>query len=347
MGGARMTSDVDGWPLLAPAPEAGLWACSAQTRPPSISVVIAAYQAARWVTRALDSVAAQTLQPMEVLVCDDGSDDETAAVVSHHSLGVRLLRHEDNRGAGAARNTAVSAAAGDVIVLLDADDTWDPRRLEALSAVLRARSDLDIVTTDAWMVEEGRRVGRADDLQPFEVEDQAGAILMRNFVFGHAAVRRRVWLAAGGFADDLQVGEDWAGWQQMIRSGARVGMIPLPLADYRRRRESVTGDRGRYLRDRLELLERSARRDDLLDTERVGLADLCRRERLKTAQHALVSGATDTRRRSWQVARDRGNPGRTRALAVLAAASPPFWRMAREGRGVLRAVPGRLGQRSP
>lgn len=347
-----MTCDVGGWPLVAPAlartdARPGTLGSPSPGSPPSISVVIAAYRSAAWVSRALDSVAAQTVQPLEVVVCDDGSDDDTAAVVTRHRCGARLLRHERNRGAGAARNTAVRAARGEVVVLLDSDDTWDVRRLEAISAVLSARPDLDIVTTDAWMVEDGARVGRADELQPFEVEDQQGAILVRNFVFGHAAVRRPVWLAAGGFAEDLRVGEDWVGWQQMIRSGARAGMVALPLADYRRRGDSVTGDRGRYLRDRLELLERAARRDDLRPTERAALRHLCRQERLKTARHALAADAPDTRRRWRAVARDTTTPLRTRALASLTAVSPRLGRLALVGRGALRQdpapVPGRSG----
>lgn len=346
-----MTCDVGGWPLVAPAlartdARPGSPGSPSPGSPPSLSVVIAAYRSAAWVSRALDSVAAQTVQPLEVVVCDDGSDDDTAAVVTRHRCGARLLRHERNRGAGAARNTAVRAARGEVVVLLDSDDTWDVRRLEAISAVLSARPDLDIVTTDAWMVEDGARVGRADELQPFEVEDQQGAILVRNFVFGHAAVRRPVWLAAGGFAEDLRVGEDWVGWQQMIRSGARAGMVALPLADYRRRGDSVTGDRGRYLRDRLELLERAARRDDLRPTERAALRHLCRQERLKTARHALAADAPDTRRRWRAVARDTTTPLRTRALASLTAVSPRLGRLALVGRGALRQDPAPVPERS-
>ncbi len=313
------------WPVLAPTSPAGV----TPGRPPTLSVVIPAYRAAHRIGAALDSVAAQTLLPLEVVVCDDGSEDDLAAAVTGRGPQVRLVRHDRNRGAGAARNTAVRAAVGEVVVLLDDDDTWDVRRLEALSDVLAARPDLDIVTTDAWLVVDGEQTCRADELQPFECENQAAAILVRNFIFGHAAVRRNIWLRAGGFAEDLAVGEDWVGWQQMLRSGSRAGMVDLPLAHYRRRPDSATADRGRFLRDRLTLLERSLLRSDLLLAEREEVQGLCRQERLKTAWHAIDARAADRRTLCWHVVADRGAASRARAAALLGALAPTAHRRVR------------------
>ena len=104
------------------------------TDPPSsplpVTVVIPAYDRAELLPRALASVAAQTAAPAEILVIDDGSADDTAAVAER--LGARVLRHERNRGVSAARNTALDAAGGEWVAFLDTDDEWLPFHLERL-----------------------------------------------------------------------------------------------------------------------------------------------------------------------------------------------------------------------
>ena len=86
-----------------------------------ISVVIPAYNAARFLPRCLKSVFAQTLQPEEVIVVDDGSTDSTAEVAE--ALGARVINRR-NGGLSAARNTGIKGASSEWIALLDADDLW-------------------------------------------------------------------------------------------------------------------------------------------------------------------------------------------------------------------------------
>ena len=96
---------------------------------PEISVVIPAYQAAAFVGASIESVLAQDRPALEVLVVDDGSTDGTADVVRSFGDAVTLLQHRENRGEGAARNTGLGAARGDVIAMHDADDLMRPHRL--------------------------------------------------------------------------------------------------------------------------------------------------------------------------------------------------------------------------
>ena len=97
--------------------------------PPSISVIIPAYNSAGCVGRAIDSVLAQTYPVLEVLVVDDGSTDNTAQVVESYPVPVRLLR-QPNGGPAAARNHGAREAQGEWLALLDADDSWLPQKLE-------------------------------------------------------------------------------------------------------------------------------------------------------------------------------------------------------------------------
>jgi glycosyltransferase involved in cell wall biosynthesis len=308
---------LDGWDLLAPAPPEGL-------RPravPSLAVVMAVRNGAAHIADALDSVLAQTRQPDEIVICDDGSTDDLDSALRPYADRVLLLRRSW-RGAGAARNEAARAAHCEVVVILDCDDTWDPRRLEAIAVVLAARPDLDIVTSDAMMRSGGTDLGLISALQPFETEDQPGEILVRNFVFGHAAVDRSRLLETGGFDENLSVGEDWVAWQRLIRSGSRVGFLTAPLAEYRRRPDSLTGDRGRYLTDRVALLERSLRATDLTERERDRVTRRLVAERFKAARHALAARSPTARSLCLALARDpRARPG-TRLRAAGAAALP-------------------------
>ena len=107
-----------------------------------ISVVIPAYNVARFLPRCLKSVFAQTLKPEEVIVVDDGSTDNTAALAE--GLGAKVISRQ-NGGPGAARNTGINNASSEWIALLDADDMWAPEKLER--QVVRIRPETVIVYT--------------------------------------------------------------------------------------------------------------------------------------------------------------------------------------------------------
>jgi glycosyltransferase involved in cell wall biosynthesis len=98
---------------------------------PSLSVVIPAFNRASVLSRAVHSVLRQTVEDLEVIVVDDGSQDETAAIArSHADPRVRLVRLVTNRGVAHARNVGVRAARGEWVAFLDSDDEWLPQRLE-------------------------------------------------------------------------------------------------------------------------------------------------------------------------------------------------------------------------
>jgi len=102
-----------------------------------VSVVIPAYNAEKYIKGSIESVIKQTYPYFEIIIVDDGSSDNTINVVkSINDNRIRLIEHTQNKGPGAARNTAISAAKGKWIALLDADDQWLPQRLEILLKIL-------------------------------------------------------------------------------------------------------------------------------------------------------------------------------------------------------------------
>jgi glycosyltransferase involved in cell wall biosynthesis len=115
-------------------------------RGPLVSVVIPCYNAAGFIERTLRSVLAQTHRELEVIVVDDASTDESAALVEQMARNdprVRLLRRTRNAGTpGAPRNEGVAAAGGEWIAFLDADDLWHPSKLELQLTALREHGAL-------------------------------------------------------------------------------------------------------------------------------------------------------------------------------------------------------------
>ena len=108
-----------------------------------ISVTIAAFNEAARIRQALDSVAAQERIPDEVIVCDDGSTDETADIAERHPVVTRVIRRE-NGGLAFARNDAIEASTGDLVANLDADDIWHQAFLDRIARGFEAHPDAAI-----------------------------------------------------------------------------------------------------------------------------------------------------------------------------------------------------------
>lgn len=297
-----------------------------QTHAPTFSACIPAYQAASCIGDALVSLFDQTHPPYEVIVCNDGSTDDLDAAVAPFRNRI-ILVHQENRGLSAARNRAVAEATGDYVVFLDADDRFEPKRLERLGALAMERPDLDILTTDAYVEIDGTITGRFyTETHRFVIDDQRIGILSSNFVFVQAAVRRTVLLDAGGFDETLPVVEDWECWTRLILDGARAGMVDEALAVYRIRSGSLSSDRVGLLRGRLDVLERALARPDLSDKERRTAGDasanVSRMLTLAEAQRALRDEAADARSRSARILVGRGFSWSSRAKAVLGVMAP-------------------------
>ena len=106
---------------------------------PSVSVVIPAYNAAKFIRQAIANVLEQTLLPLEIIVVDDGSIDDTAKIAE--SFAVRLVQQE-NMGVSAARNRGIREAKGEFIAFLDADDLWTKDKLETQVEYMQAHPEI-------------------------------------------------------------------------------------------------------------------------------------------------------------------------------------------------------------
>jgi Glycosyl transferase family 2 len=301
---------------------------------PTFSVVVAAYNAAGTIAEAVESALRQTLPPLEVIVCDDGSTDRTAAALEPFGDRVTYIRKRRG-GVASAWNMALDRAKGEFFAVLGADDAYMPTRLEALTELATARSDLDILCTDAFLELDGQPVSKFGDDTPFEVADQATAILERCFCVAPAA-RTRTLIDAGGFDESLSRGSDWECVIRLLHRQAIAGLVDEPLYRYRFHARSLTADRVRTLRDRVGLLERVGETYNLSERERAALARSVARQRaslaLTEAEAALRGGSPDARRRAFLAARTPTVGFRARTAALAAALAPKAARRALERR---------------
>ena len=135
-----------------------------------ISVVIPLYNKEKEIARTLRSVLAQTSQPLEIIVVDDGSTDGSAARVEEiGSPLIRLIRQE-NRGVSAARNRAMQEACGEYAALLDGDDTWEPGYLAEIERLIAAYPNCGAYAT-SFNVDDGHRLTPGDTPQTEGVVD--------------------------------------------------------------------------------------------------------------------------------------------------------------------------------
>lgn len=218
---------------------------------PTVSVVIPAYNAERFLAEAIESVLAQEYEPIEIIVVDDGSTDGTAAVAQGYAHAVTCVR-QPNGGIGAARNRGVEAASGELLAFLDADDLWAPGRLRRQVEALGRDPAPDIVLGIAEaFVTPGYAGTFVHEVPPPGPGYLAGAMLVRRETFGRV----------GPFATDLKVGEfiDW--YARATDLGLTTTVIP-DVVLRRRLHDSNTGIR---------------ERDSRLDYARVLRATLARR----------------------------------------------------------------------
>ena len=307
--------------LVAPAPVGPVVPADA----PTFSILIATFQSRESIVTCVESALAQTVRAAEVIVVDDGSTDGTADALALFAGRITYVRQE-NRGKAAAINAAARLATAEFVSILDADDVYEPTRIEALTELAVERPDLDILMTDAYLEVEGEIVGRFGEHTPFAKNDQAVAIFEDCFI-AWPALRREKLLALGGFDESPLVSpaEDWECWIRMLHAGCVAGLVDEPLLRYRISDRSLTGDRLQALRSRVHVLELAAQLD-LSENQRHALEHfLARRRRrvlLAEAEQALRAGSPDARRRSLAVVGSAGMPLRGRVLALAAVVAP-------------------------
>jgi glycosyltransferase involved in cell wall biosynthesis len=210
---------------------------------PRVSVVIPAYNAAWCVLRAVDSVLAQEYRDFELLVVDDGSSDDTAAILAGYGDALRVVSKR-NGGLSSARNAGIAAAQGDFVAFLDADDWWLPAKLSRQVALLEAHPELLFCSCTTVV-----RTPEGGHLPDWRCGTAAGGALesifaVNAFVAGSASavlVRREAFARSGGFDESLRSLEDIDMWMRLAALGG-YACIDEPLAAIEKSAASMSGN---------------------------------------------------------------------------------------------------------
>ena len=208
--------------------------------PPRVSVLIPAYNALRFLPQTVASALAQTWDDFELLIVDDGSTDGTGAWVAQHpDARVRLLE-QPNQGAATARNTGIAAARGEYIAFLDADDLWEPSKLERQVACLDARPEVGLVhTAIRYIDEDSHEINQV--LGTYGDGDVWREVVVHNPVRCGSTplVRRECFRQLGVFDTELSFAEDWDMWIR-IASSYHFATLNEPLTLYRQHSANMT-----------------------------------------------------------------------------------------------------------
>ena len=194
---------------------------------PRVSVVVPTYNRAWCLAEALDSVLAQDVAGVELIVVDDGSTDGTPQLLAGYGAAIRILRQE-NRGVSAARNAGIAAARGGLVAFLDSDDLWLPGKLRAQVDFFAEHPEALICQTEELWVKNGRRVN------PGRRHRKRGGMIfepsLELCLVSPSAVmmRRELFERVGRFDEALPACEDYDLWLRISLSHP-IHLIATPL----------------------------------------------------------------------------------------------------------------------
>lgn len=275
---------------------------------PTFSVIMAVFNGATTIGRAIDSVLSQTYPACELIVIDDGSTDNTAEVVRNYADSVRYL-YQPNSGVSAARNKGVEIATGEWLAFLDADDYYYPDRLRLHADWIQQGPPVDFLTGNFdYRRPDGSLMGSSMENTEsgrllLKKSTGNGKVIMADHEIGYfvehhfgdtrtLSVPRKMFLSLGGFSTRFQVCEDVHLLIRLCAKSNRIGVVCQPMAAYVIFHQSVIrSDPFRAQQQTIAaLLDLKVRLSNAPAYIRSGIEGALRRARLNFAYLLLRSG---------------------------------------------------------
>ena len=198
-----------------------------------VSVIVPCFNDGEYIEDAINSVLNQTYKEIEIIICDDGSNDKNTLNLlrKFENKGIKVI-YQSNQGPSAARNNAISHSSGVYILPLDADDKIGSTYIEDAVAVLDEKPNIGIVYCKGMFF--GKR-NTTWDLPPYNLL----SMLTGNIIFVSALFRKSDWKKVGGFCTEFKIGlEDYDFWLSILELGREVYQIPKRLFYYRKKSTS-------------------------------------------------------------------------------------------------------------
>ena len=243
---------------------------SALTKTILVSVIIPVYNSSKYIQKAIDSVLAQTYNNYEIIVVDDGSTDNTKAILERYKDKIHYI-YQENQGSAAARNTGIKLAQGELVAFLDADDLWSmPEKLEKQVACFAADSDLGGVNT-GWRIIDG--AGKhIKTVQPWHKAPTLDleTWLKKKCVRTSAMIFRREWLEkVGGFDPEIRQSHDVDLILRLSLAGCKTIWLKEETVCYRQHGENTTKDSLKQAKYVQAVLDKFYAREDLPESIRL------------------------------------------------------------------------------
>ncbi len=181
---------------------------------PLVSVIIPTFNRASFLKEAIESVLAQDYRPLELIVVDDGSTDETPKMVTRYPL--RFVRRAQNLGVAAARNAGLLWARGEFIAFLDSDDLWLPSKISRQVAFFSAHPEAVAVQTEEIWIRRGQRVNPRKKHQKPSGFFFDRALELCLISPSGIMLRRKVLEEIGPFDPEFPVAEDYELWLRLL-----------------------------------------------------------------------------------------------------------------------------------
>jgi glycosyltransferase involved in cell wall biosynthesis len=226
---------------------------------PVVTVIMPAYGVAKYIGAALDSVLNQTFTDYEIIVVNDGAPDteELEVVLAPYREGIVYIKHE-NRGLSEARNTAIRAARGRYLALLDPDDLWEPEYLAVQVGILENDPTLDAVYPNALLFGETLNAGKTY----MEISPSEGEVTFESLITEQCQVaifvtaRTETVIRAGLFDPLIRTSGDFDLWVRMAKQGARISYTREVLARRRCRPDALSANHVALYEDILRVLNK-------------------------------------------------------------------------------------------
>ncbi len=219
---------------------------------PSVSVILPTYNRAYSIERAIGSVLNQTYQDLELLIVDDGSIDNTEEKVfalKKLDSRIKYVRHKENKGPAAARNTGIQLASGKFIAFQDSDDEWLPEKLEKqINVINKASDDVGVVYTGFWRIfSDKKRYYPSENINKKE-GDIHREILNGNFIgMPTVLIKKECFSELGLFDENIQPLEDWELFIRFSRK-FKFLLINEPLVMEYESDDSISRDKSANIR---------------------------------------------------------------------------------------------------
>ncbi len=196
----------------------------------SVSVVIPMFNSAATIERALESVAAQSLLPQEIIVVDDDSNDMCVSIVekwNNSNIEVKLVKHSRNLGPSASRNTGWNMATGTYVAFLDADDSWDPRKIEIQYKLMVGFPNVVVCgTLHSVNIGEPQEFVNSPQMVPTRQFTVRDLLIKNRFSTPSVMIRRDI---DERFDSAFRYSEDYLLWLNIASRHMFVHRIELPL----------------------------------------------------------------------------------------------------------------------